>query len=603
MHDSRASATSGASQTAAVVLATTAAATLRCPEGTLLDRLTGQLHALPVGDVHVVARSSDVIHAPGGTYMIGSEGSRGLADDLRRVAKVARASSGPVAVVAGDLVAHTEALAMLLKHPARDTGALVATDGDEPGPLHPPVRVEGGLVVAAGGSADEVPGANGTFRGAFQVGLSDLVSLAKTADALAERSETGGFGPTDGAEVGELLLAGLIGSGVQVRASGLGRLHCDRVAEQESADSAVTRLGEVDEANARLDAAVKTNDGFFTTYFVSSWSTHVVKLAARLGLTPNAVTGISVGLAALAALWFSAGVRPALIVGAVLLYLSFVLDCVDGQLARYTRAFSPMGAWLDATFDRVKEYVVYVGLAFGYAAQPGESGGDPDGIWTLAVAAMIMQAIRHMIDFSYAGSRADAAGANRAGVTFADRADVTRADVTRADAARTDVTPAGWTEAIPADWADVTPEDWADMTSAGRADVTRAGAAVPDTPADLAAVPDAPADEVVPPPTPPERRAGTEAGIAAAERYLRDRRRPGTGLAGMIIRMSRHLERHSVTRWFKKMIVLPIGERMALIAVTAALFDARVTFVALLAWGGVAALYTLVGRIGRSLSQ
>ncbi|MFC7644970.1 hypothetical protein ACFQX6_33125 [Streptosporangium lutulentum] len=41
---------------------------------------------------------------------------------------------------------------------------------------------------------------------------------------------------------------------------------------------------------------------------------------------------------------------------------------------------------------------------------------------------------------------------------------------------------------------------------------------------------------------------------------------------------------------------------MALIAVTAAFFNAWVTFVALLAWGGVAVLYTLAGRVGRSLS-
>ncbi|GAB2447049.1 hypothetical protein GCM10027187_11880 [Streptosporangium sandarakinum] len=69
------------------------------------------------------------------------------------------------------------------------------------------------------------------------------------------------------------------------------------------------------------------------------------------------------------------------------------------------------------------------------------------------------------------------------------------------------------------------------------------------------------------------------------------------------MRLSRLLERSSTTRWLKKIIVLPIGERMALIAVTAALFNARVTFLALLTWGGVAALYTLTGRIGRSLSK
>jgi hypothetical protein len=41
---------------------------------------------------------------------------------------------------------------------------------------------------------------------------------------------------------------------------------------------------------------------------------------------------------------------------------------------------------------------------------------------------------------------------------------------------------------------------------------------------------------------------------------------------------------------------------MALIAVTAGLFDARVTFLALLGWGALATLYTLTGRIARSVS-
>ncbi|MEU3163366.1 CDP-alcohol phosphatidyltransferase family protein [Streptosporangium sp. NPDC006930] len=513
MPDSRATVSSDASQAVAVVLATTEASDLRCSAGTLLDRLTGQLAALPVRDVHVVARSSDIIHVPGGTHMIGTEGPKGLADDLRRVAKVARSSVGPVLVVAGDLVAHTEALAMLVEHPARDTCALVGGKDEPPGPTRPPVRIEGRSVVAAGTSFHEVGETNGTFRGALQVGVPDLAGFAETTETLAELAEAGGFGPTDGGEAPGLLLVGLVRSGVQVRAARLGRLRADRMTVQADADVAVPRLAEVDENEARLDAAVKSDDGFFATYAVSSWSRHLLKPIAGLGLTPNAVTGISVGLAALAAVWFSEGTRPGLIAGAVLLYLSFVLDCVDGQLARYTRTFSPLGAWLDATFDRVKEYAVYLGLAVGYAAGTDVADG-PDGIWALAVAAMILQMLRHMIDFSYAGARADA---SRVG--------------------------AAWTRAA---------------GSPGRADSLGRAAA---------------ADDAWP------------------------------GVGNPILRLSRTMEKASPTRWFKKIIVLPIGERMALIAVTAAFFNARVTFVALLVWGGIAALYVLSGRTGRSLSR
>lgn len=545
---------SAPSQTAAVVLATTAAAGLRRADGTLLDLLTDQLVTLSTGGVHVIARSSDVIHAPGGTYMIGSEGSHGLADDLRRVARVARTATGPVAVVAGDLVAHTEALALLLEHPDRGTGALVAKGGGESGPLRPPVRVERSLVAAAGTSFQDVTGVNGTFRGVLQVGVPDLLTLAATAETLADLAEVGRFDAADGAdavEATELILAGLIRSGVTVRAARLGRLRCDRVAGQAEADAAVLRLGEVDEARARLHATVKSDDGFFTTHFVSPWSTHLVRAAAWLGLTPNAVTGISVGLALLAAIWFSAGTRPAQIAGAVLLYLSFVLDCVDGQLARYTRAFSPLGSWLDATFDRVKEYVVYVGLAFGYAAGLDDSGGGPNGIWALAVAAMILQVLRHMIDFSYVGARADTGRAGR--------------------------DPAG-TAGPPTAWGDVT------------------------VPPDSAASPARPAS-----PAPPEHPASpaSPASSAFPARPAPDPAVSGGGAdpGNWVVRLSRRLEQDAATRWFKKIIVLPIGERMALIAVTAAVFNARVTFIALLTWGTVAALYTLAGRVGRSIGR
>ncbi|GAT65127.1 CDP-alcohol phosphatidyltransferase [Planomonospora sphaerica] len=549
---------SGTSPTTAVILATTAAASLRCGDGTLVDRLTAQLGTLPVREVHVVGRSGAVIRASDGTHLIGSHGSAGLADDLRRIARVAREATGPVAVLAGDLVAHTESLAVLLDHPARGTGAVVAVEEDGDGPLHPPVRVEDGRVVAAGLPGRRVAGANGTFRGVLQVGDGDLASLAEVAEELAARAEAegpggpGGSGP-GGAGAGELLLAGLVRSGVAVRAAGPGRLHCDRVAGRIAAEAAVRRLTEVDEDRARLEAAVKGDDGFFTTYFVSSWSPHLVRLAAGLRLTPNAVTGFSVGLAALSAVWFSAGTREARVAGAVLLYLSFVLDCVDGQLARYTRAFSPLGSWLDATFDRVKEYAVYAGLAAGYAAGTAVStlGGTAEGtvaaggaaraaavrdIWTLAVAALVLQVLRHMVDSAYSGARADAAARAAAG------------------------------RALPG---------------------VRTGTGPPLVPAQA------------PAPGPPSGAPGDEDADTGRGAGRPDAGRDAGGVAGL----SRRLERDAFARWLKRAIVLPIGERMALIAVTAAVFDARVTFLSLLAWGGLATLYMLGGRMGRSMAR
>ncbi|GIH22041.1 hypothetical protein Aph01nite_03510 [Acrocarpospora phusangensis] len=485
--------------TVAVVLAPTHTARLACADTTLVDRLTEQLAALPVADLHIVPDE------------------QGLAEELRQIAKIAKgaaAAGAPLAVLAGDVVAHTEALAVLLEHPSRSTGALVGPRVANPACT--PVRAEHGRVAAAGNSFHQVDVPNATFRGVFQVGPDQVKAFALVADELAGLADSGGLGAAGPHEAADLLLAGLVRSGVQVRATGFGRLRCDRVTDQAAADLALLRLDEVDEDRVRLDAAVKQDDGFFTTYCVSSWSWRLIKIADRLGLTPNAVTGISVGVAAIAAIWFSAGDRQSQLVGAACLYLSFVLDCLDGQLARYSRRFSPLGAWLDATFDRVKEFVVYVGLALGYAAGAPMTGVGPDGIWALAAGAMALQAIRHMIDFSYAGAVTDAA---KVGVSWArpHRSLAMAVDSVRSTTDKS-----------------------------------------------------------------------TEA--AAVQRE------------NTIVQLAGRLEGDTATRWLKKIIVLPIGERMALIAVTAGLFNARVTFLALLGWGAVACLYTLTGRIARSLS-
>ncbi|MFG1941998.1 CDP-alcohol phosphatidyltransferase family protein [Nonomuraea sp. NPDC048826] len=468
----------------AVLLATTPACRLGCREGTLLDRLTDQLTSLRVREVQTLTSAG------------------GLPADLRGVAKLARVAAGAVALLPGDLVAHTEALAMLLEHPARDTRALVAGE-TAIGPMRPPLRAEGGRITAAGSSFHTVPEANAAFAGVMQVGEADLGALADVAEELAELADSGRLGPVTPLEAVDLLLVGVVRSGAPVRAVPLGPLHSSRVTGQASADAAIERLAEVDEDEVRLDGAVKSDDGFFASYFVSPWTRHLIKRAHARKLTPNAVTGISIAVAGLAAIWFSAGTRGAMVAGAVLFYLSFALDCLDGQLARYTRGFTPLGAWADGMADRLKEYAVYVGLAFGYVATH-PSGGNPDGIWYLAVGAMILQAVRHSIHFSYAGSVWDAGQVG-----------------------------ALWARPV---------RSLLEPADAGRG-------------------------------------------------------RPRQGL----LRIAQRVRHGSAVHWLRKIFALPIGERTALIAVTAALFDARVTFVALLGWGGVAAVYQLAGRMVRSV--
>lgn len=393
-----------APRVSAVVLAMTPATRLPHGDGTLIDRLNDQLAMLDVRDTQVVGRTATPTD-PGGM--------RGVAEDLRGVAKAARDATGTLAVIPGDLVTHTEALAMLIEHPERSTAALVAPikDGVEEtvDPLCPPVRVEDGRVAAASSSFHRVPNANATFRGVLHIGQADLGGLARVAEELADHVEAGRLGPIEPTEVADLILVGLVRSGIRVRARDIGQLHCERVGGR--AEAAIRRLAVVDETEARLDAALRPT-GLVPTYLVDPWVRGLLRLILRLNLdfAPTTVTGFSFAMAFLAAVWYTDGGRRAMIFGGALLFLSIALDRLDGAIARYSRAFSPIGAWFDAVADRGREFVVCVGLAIGY-------GGEGREVWLLAVAVVILMAVRDAINHSHAGARADSARVGAAHLT------------------------------------------------------------------------------------------------------------------------------------------------------------------------------------------
>ncbi|MFF5051572.1 DUF5941 domain-containing protein [Micromonospora sp. NPDC000663] len=320
-----------------------------------------------------------------------------LAATLDEVAALADTAGGPLLVTGTDLVAHTAVLRHLATSPVGPTVALVLTDPPVPG--RTAVREERGQVVDAG-PLDALDGdATGVFGGALRVGVDDLPTLAAAARAAA----VGGPGSAV-----DRLVAGLAALGTLIFAQRVRLLVAHRVDDEAGLVAAEAAVTAVDEDRAELRLSVKEKDDFFSTYFVSTWSPYVVRVAARLRLTPTGVTVISVLFALAAAVLFGVGGRLALVSGAVLLYLGFVLDCVDGQLARYTRNFSAWGGWLDTMADRAKEYLVYAGLGFG-VSHAGLANG-----WALAIAAMTLQTVRHMTDTWYGALHDEAARRPRA---------------------------------------------------------------------------------------------------------------------------------------------------------------------------------------------
>ena len=302
-------------------------------------------------------------------------------DGLRQMASVLDAADGAVAFVADDLVIAEAALAPLVSDPFVGTALLVrpaANGGD--------VRVRHHVVMSVGSPLHDVAAPDHRFVGAMVVSSADASAAASVLrDAAAV---------VDGdAEAVQLAAVALVRSGISCKAVGLVDVPWFRdPQDREEAQRIVDAVPS--ERIAQLQAN-RVDDGFFSTFVIRRLSKPVTRLALRMGWSPNAITltSFAIGLAAAAA--FALGYRWALVIGAVLLQASIVVDCVDGEVARATRRFSTLGAWLDASTDRVKEYVAYAGLAIGASAV-----ADVD-LWPLAIAMMVLQTVRHMTDYDF----------------------------------------------------------------------------------------------------------------------------------------------------------------------------------------------------------
>ncbi|WP_330460855.1 DUF5941 domain-containing protein [Streptomyces sp. NBC_00820] len=382
-----------------------------------------------------------------------------------------------------------------LEHDLRSLGFDVRTAAD---------AVEAETLLAAAPTGDRVALVDARFVGhphALRLGLTDprfplaAVPGAVTAQPAARQALTRALARetsaddrsaenADPAEPEAVAdgLADRVGTALDAEDAGvhrpeLGSLVAAVPADPQARNEARQAVAAVDDEAVRLKSAVKSRDGFFTTYFISPYSRYIARWCARRGLTPNQVTTASLLTALIAAGCAATGTRAGFVAAGVLLIASFVLDCTDGQLARYALKYSTLGAWLDATFDRAKEYAYYAGLALGAAR-----GGDD--VWALALGAMILQTCRHVVDFSFNEANHDATANTSPTAALSDKLDSV-----------------GWTV------------------------------------------------------------------------------------------------------WVRRMIVLPIGERWAMIAVLTAVTTPRITFYVLLVGCALAATYTTAGRVLRSLTR
>jgi len=272
-------------------------------------------------------------------------------------------------------------LELLTDYPRMVTTALVSKlkNGE--------TRVSQGRITGATSGYHEVGHGNHTFLGIIRLSQTQK---AEIVEVLSNVKDTNHSGNTI-----DLILVALVRAAIVIapaEVAGAPFIRSNNVSERDATKNQIAALND---ARLRLKLANRANDGFYSVFFLRKISKLFTWLAVRLKMTPNQVTLISFAIGLLSAYEFSKGNFWAIFAGAVLLQLSIIIDCVDGELARYTRQFSQLGAWLDAITDRIKEYLVFFALAYG-AAQNGRD------LWIPAMGMMLFQTFRHLSDYNFA---------------------------------------------------------------------------------------------------------------------------------------------------------------------------------------------------------
>lgn len=403
--------------------------------------------------------------------------------NLAMVVGVLGEGESDVVLIAGDLVINPIVLAPITENPFAGTCAAVrrSRGGN--------FRVLHHHVISAGTSFHAVNSVNAISVGVLRLARQDHARVIPVLRSLAEFVQKEDTFTTH--ESIELVVTALLRSQIQIKEVDI--VDAPWFRSPANVEHANNEAFSIPETSIRRLQANRIDDGFYSTFVVRKLSKPLTGLAIRLGLSPNVITTISFVIGLLAAAFFAAGNQWFLVVGALLLQLSLIIDCVDGEVARATRRFSVLGAWLDASTDRVKEYAAYAGLAAGAVVM----GVDSWRAWSLALVLMVVQTARHMGDYNFAAIQR----IREVGLPFA-------------------------------------------------------AIANPDDP------------------------WGTQSGAIA--RSTRINNRP-------------------FIRWTKKVIHMPIGERWLVLSVVAVIFNGYWALLALLLLTSVAWLYTLVGRVLRTL--
>jgi phosphatidylglycerophosphate synthase len=132
-------------------------------------------------------------------------------------------------------------------------------------------------------------------------------------------------------------------------------------------------------------------------------SLRCTRLLVNTRITPNQYTGLMIvsGIAAGAALLVPG--LPGAILGALLIQLYLLLDCVDGELARWRKVTSTTGVYLDRVGHYLSEAALLVGFGVRAADIFHRDGATTQWQWAFlgtlaALGAILIKAETDLVD-------------------------------------------------------------------------------------------------------------------------------------------------------------------------------------------------------------
>ncbi|MGI8682735.1 MAG: CDP-alcohol phosphatidyltransferase family protein [Mycobacteriales bacterium] len=126
-------------------------------------------------------------------------------------------------------------------------------------------------------------------------------------------------------------------------------------------------------------------------------SPYLTRLLLRSGVTPNGVTGMMIATGVLAGAALLLPGLPGAVLAALLAQLQMLLDCCDGEVARWRQQFSPSGTFL----DKVGHYSAESAIAVLLGVRAAGGAGSLDRGWVtlgalLAVFVLYNKALNDM---------------------------------------------------------------------------------------------------------------------------------------------------------------------------------------------------------------